>query len=154
MFNILIIDDVPDIHDSIKAIFETPNSKSKLDAFKKNKDESALETPSYHFASAMNGQEGVDKYNEKFNSNDPFDIIICDIRMPPGINGKETAERILKLNENALILFCSAYSDFREADLKSLSKGNNNINLISKPFSVDDIKILLKNMSVKVEKKS
>lgn len=146
MYKILIIDDLIDIHEAIKAPFQSNKKKSKLSGFKKESLKKTESAPDYTFDSSMNGQEGIDKYREQFEKGEKYDLIICDIRMPPGINGKETIERVFELNNEALVIFCSAYSDFKDSELRSISNNNDNIHTMGKPFSIDDVRNNIKYM--------
>ncbi len=91
---------------------------------------------------ALNGENGLDKYLEYYNNNEIYyDIVVTDIYMPK-MNGLELSKRILKQNPNQIIIVVSANDN--------LSKMINLINIginyfIQKPFSNESMmKVLLK----------
>ena len=43
----------------------------------------------------------------------PFDLVLLDMRMPPGIDGLETALGLREQNPNLPIIFFTAYSDYK-----------------------------------------
>lgn len=71
----------------------------------------AVENKGYHIvACAKDGEDGIEKYKQLHP-----DFVILDIIMP-GIDGLETAERILKEDEGARILMLSSLCDASTMD--------------------------------------
>jgi len=63
------------------------------------------------------GNEAVDLANQASQSGTPFDVIILDVRMPPGIDGVKAAERIREFDSAAPIIFVSGYSSMSIQDV-------------------------------------
>jgi len=113
---ILIIDDNSALHDSIKAAFDTPDSGASLSdledgLFGPEDTDETDENFNLEFTSAFQGEEGFNFYKEAFEKDEPFKVVICDMRMPPGWNGFQTIKAIGELDKNAIIFF--VYRFFR-----------------------------------------
>ena len=60
---------------------------------------------------AVNGQEGLDKYNTYFEQNNSYyDLIITDINMPI-MDGEELIREVGRINIEQVIIVISAYSE-------------------------------------------
>ena len=63
------------------------------------------------------GNEAVGLASQASRSGAPFDVIILDVRMPPGIDGVEAAKRIRDIDSTVPIILVSGYSDMSEQDI-------------------------------------
>ena len=89
----------------------------------------------YNVILAANGLEAVQKAKE-----DLPDVIILDIRMP-GIDGLEAFKKIKEALINVPVLFITA---FGSPDLAIEAMKEGAYNYITKPFDIDEIKILIR----------
>jgi CheY-like chemotaxis protein len=64
----------------------------------------------------------------------PFDVVILDIRMPPGINGVEAAQRIRELAPQVPIIFVTGYSDMTLEELKAQVPPGDKTRCMTKPI--------------------
>ena len=105
-----------------------------------------LESRGHEVKITKDGQSCVDAYMEEWkkirkgkNSQvvyTPFDVVIMDYRMPV-LDGMEAAKKILTTVPGQRIVFASAY--LKETLLDSLRHLNRIIELISKPFSLEQL---------------
>ena len=96
-----------------------------------------LSPEDYHVSFAKDGSEALEKW-----SNESFDLIIMDIRMP-GIDGMEALKRIRVLDMDTMIIMISAYGDM-DSVIDAMRLGANDF--FAKPFSsIDKIKLDIKN---------
>ena len=104
-----------------------------------------------NYQSVFQGEEGFKVFKKKLEEGHPYDLVICDMRMPPGWDGLKTMEEISKLNSNTMILLSSAYSDYNLTEVRE--KTNNvHIGLLEKPFKMDDvIDMILLKIEIKIE---
>lgn len=70
-----------------------------------------------------------------------YDLVISDVNMP-GLNGIELLERIKSVSPDTPVMMITAYSTTEQA-VEAIKYGA--YNYISKPFKVDEIKLLVKN---------
>ena len=93
------------------------------------------ETAQYRLQYANSGEQAIQKVEESLRSGTPFAVVLMDIRMPPGMNGLEAADRIRRMDSQIYIVFVSAYSDYSAEEMHQ--KIDKNMMLIHKPFSDD-----------------
>jgi len=79
------------------------------------------------------GDEAVDLTTQAIEAGTPFDVIILDVRMPPGINGVEAAELIRDVDTTVPIIFLSGYSDIPKKEIDKRVPPPNRVHFISKP---------------------
>jgi len=90
----------------------------------------------YNAKIARGGEEGI-RLLKKYGAS----LVILDMIMPPGINGKETYEQMLKINPNQKAIISTGYSE--NEDVKEvLSMGASA--MLSKPYTVEKIGITIK----------
>lgn len=86
---------------------------------------------SYDIAEASNGREALKKFR-----NEPFDLVIMDIKMP-GTHGLEAIERIRDKNKEIPIIICSAY---RLLEDDFVVKTSDVAAFFTKPIDIDEMK--------------
>ena len=57
------------------------------------------------------GKDAVRLYEEAMNRGEPFLAVIMDMIIPGGMDGKETAKKILRIHPEAKLIMASGYSD-------------------------------------------
>lgn len=85
------------------------------------------------------GSEAVAAASEAKLNDRPFDVVILDIRMPPGISGAEAGARIRHIDQEVPIVFVSGYSDVSEDDLKSRIAPQSKLYFYRKPLSFGEL---------------
>lgn len=143
---ILIIDDEPAMHDSYRQCF-APASGGSLDAMAAElfgdddapAPASADDAPDFALTHAMQGLDGVSEVEKALADGNPFAVAFIDIRMPPGIDGRETAKRIRALDPDINLVIVTGYSDFSPIEIAKVAGPADKIFYIAKPFEVDEI---------------
>ena len=143
---ILIIDDEPAMHDSYRQCF-APASGGSLDAMAAElfgdddapAPASADDAPDFALTHAMQGLDGVGEIEKALADGNPFAVAFIDIRMPPGIDGRETAKRIRALDPDINLVIVTGYSDFSPIEIAKVAGPADKIFYIAKPFEVDEI---------------
>jgi len=90
----------------------------------------------YQVEFARNGQEAIDLYSSAKEGGKPFKSVIMDLTIPGGMGGKETIEKLTKIDPDVKAVVSSGYSsdpimgNFREYGFRGC---------VAKPYRVEDI---------------
>jgi CheY-like chemotaxis protein len=63
----------------------------------------------YEVDFAVDGDEAIQRYKEAMNSKKPFDAIILDLTVKGGMGGKETIQKLTKIDPNVVAIVSSGY---------------------------------------------
>jgi diguanylate cyclase (GGDEF)-like protein len=69
----------------------------------------------------------------------PFELAFLDMRMPPGIDGKETARLIRAADANVHIVMVTGYSDYTPSDVAEVAGPADKLGYLAKPFEMAEI---------------
>jgi DNA-binding NtrC family response regulator len=94
----------------------------------------ALESMGLEIDSAMNGEEALDKVNQK-----EFGLILLDLKMP-GMDGMEVLKRVSEIRPDIRIIIITAHGTIESA-IDAMKLGA--VDFIQKPFSPDEIRELV-----------
>ncbi len=81
------------------------------------------------------GQDAVDRVQDAVDARQPFDVVILDIRMPPGIDGVEAGSRIRAIDGDVEIVFVSGFSDIPIDELRRRVPPRTQLHYFNKPIS-------------------
>jgi len=81
----------------------------------------------YHVLEASTGNEALKVWNEHKGQ---VDLLLTDMVMPEGMNGRELADKLKKLKANLKIIYTSGYS----AEVTGSDLGQRNIRFLQKPY--------------------
>ncbi|MGA1165201.1 MAG: adenylate/guanylate cyclase domain-containing protein, partial [bacterium] len=84
------------------------------------------------------GLLGLDEAVRANKIGQPFSIAFIDMRMPPGIDGLETAERLVTIDPFIEIVIVTAYSDTSRQNMAD-QLGDSRFLLLKKPFDPDEL---------------
>lgn len=145
---ILIVDDEPAVHDSYRRSFAPVVRDDALvamatelygDANADGGRGADHARPVFDCVHRDQGLEAVEDVRRAVAAGDPFPVAFIDIRMPPGIDGKETAQRIRAIDPDINIVIVTGYSDFSPADICKVAGPADKIFYIAKPFEVAEV---------------
>lgn len=150
---IIIIDDNPNIFKDFKTILLEDSTSAELDTlaseyFGESNKKSALQH-NYILEYASQGKTGVEKIKDAVLNNAPFALAFIDMRMPPGLDGLETTERIWKEDPDIQIVICSAYSDYTRDEIISRVGHNDKLLILKKPFASAEVSQLASALTEK-----
>ncbi len=158
---ILIADDNRDIHYDIKYILDSSSDEIedyqetrllKEELFGKTaispKSERVIDIK-YRIDDAYQGEEAVKMVKTAKESGDPYSLVFMDVRMPPGIDGIETIERIWTIDSNVGVVICTAFSDYSWDQIITKLGQNDNLLFLRKPFDNVSLKQVALTMTTK-----
>ena len=91
--------------------------------------------PVFEVVSCNQGVDAIDLAEKAANEGHPFDVVILDVRMPPGIDGVEAGSQIRKMDSEVEIVFVTGFSDVRRADLERRVPPPMKLHYFNKPIS-------------------
>ena len=144
---VLIADDEQALLDTYQVFLEPESGPSGelLDKFQQlvelageEGEEKGLELTLVH-----QGEEAIAAVVEAKKSSDPFAVAVLDMRMPPGIDGLETAARLREIDPNIHIVIVTAYSDYSSDQIRGVL--HHDMLFYHKPFSQAEIRQVVFN---------
>lgn len=144
---ILVIDDDPAILDMYESVLlpADKTSDDKLvqqanELFDSHFTESKAEAwqSTLQIIKAIQGEIGIDCVKKEIESDLPIALAFIDVRMPPGMDGVETAKEILKIDPKIEIVFVTAYSDKTRQDMEA-TLHNRRFFYLRKPHHPDEL---------------
>lgn len=91
--------------------------------------------PQFEVVSCRQGEEAIQAAEKAAGEGQPFDVVILDVRMPPGIDGVEAGSRIRALDPDVEIVFVSGYSDVPREELERRVPPPMKLHYFNKPIS-------------------
>lgn len=121
----------------------TPVESLEKELFGKAIDEGA----SVSVTVCSQGDEAVDTFEKARHDGEPFDLVVLDVRMPPGISGVEAAEKIRLSDKEVPIIFVSGYSDVAIPNLEERVPPANKMCYVEKPIQLSELADLIMEMA-------
>jgi len=98
-------------------------------------DTATEKEPKFDITACNQGGDAI-KYAEAAQSDGkPFDVVILDVRMPPGIDGVEAGSQIRKMDPNVEIVFVTGFSDLPFKELQQRVPPSMHLHYFNKPLS-------------------
>ncbi|HEX4693181.1 GGDEF domain-containing response regulator [Sphingomonas sp.] len=145
---ILIVDDEPAMHDSYRRCFApVENAGAEVlsgmaaelfgdDAPTPPAIDDVIDFDAVH---CMQGLDAVAEVEASIAQGVPFAVAFIDVRMPPGIDGKETAARIRAIDPNINLVIVTGFSDFSPIEISKAAGPADKIFYIAKPFEIAEV---------------
>lgn len=112
-------------------------------------DDDASPSETYEFASAHQGQEAIDLVVRELAENRRFSAVFLDVRMPPGLNGVETAAKLWQIDKDLEIVLCTALSSSFWEDTQKTLGLTDQLLILKKPFDGLEVRQLALALSRK-----
>ncbi len=141
------------MHESYRQCFKTSQAEGSASALTAmaaelfGDDEPEQTSPSpdpadpaaFECAHFMQGLDAVAAVRDSILAGARYAVAFIDVRMPPGIDGKETARRIRALDPDINLVIVTGYSDFSPLDISRAAGPADKIFYIAKPFQAEEV---------------
>lgn len=142
---ILVADDDERVLDCYREAFgeeEQTNQMKALDALAAELFDTGKNIkvePKFDVVACSQGEEAIKVVEKAVEQGEPFDVVILDVRMPPGIDGVEAGSRIRKFDPDVEIVFVSGYSDIPFEELQKRVPPPMHLHYFNKPLSFSQL---------------
>ncbi len=143
---VLIADDDENILEAYREAFSEPDSTRAMRAL----DELAAELfeedandeeeePHFDVVACSQGDDAISLAKRAADGGEPFDVIILDVRMPPGSDGVEVGSQIRELDPDVEIVFVTGFSDVPLEELQRRVPPPMKLHYFNKPLSLSQL---------------
>lgn len=148
---ILLVDDVPSIHQDFRKILSPQSTAEKLHDIEAAVFGTAtLPAPSgFELDSAYQGDEGVALARAAVEAGRPYAMAFVDMLMPPGLDGVETIEQLWRIDPQIQVVICTAYSDHPWQEVLRRLDAQDRLLVVKKPFDMIEIGQLARALTAK-----
>ncbi|MES3003837.1 MAG: ATP-binding protein [Pseudomonadota bacterium] len=148
---ILLVDDMPSIHDDFRKIFAPQSARPELNEAEDAMFGEAASKPCGNFEldCAYQGQEGAAKVEASLQAGLPYAMAFVDMRMPPGWNGVETIERLWQIDPRLQVVICTAHADQPWEEILERLDVRDRLLIVKKPFDMIEVSQLARSLTAK-----
>jgi signal transduction histidine kinase len=134
---ILVIDDNCSIHEDFRKVFGGlyHEGSAEIEAAFFGDKLPEIVPPDFHVDYALQGADGVEVFHAAHASGAPHAVAFLDVRMPPGMDGIETAQRLWEIDPDLQIVICSAYTDYSWEEMAARLGYQDRLLILKKPFA-------------------
>src|SRR5690606_4856679 len=149
---ILVVDDNPKIHEDFCKILSPRSAPSQLlqaEAELFGTAEPVDGSLDFEIHSAYQGDRALPLVERAVENGTPVAVAFVDIRMPPGLNGVETARELWSIDPRLQLVLCTAYSDYSWEEMVAELGARGGFLILKKPFDSIEVRQLARALSEK-----
>ncbi len=152
---VLVVDDNRAIHDDFRKLLgsSAPSELNALEAELFGAAAPGAASAGFHYAvdSAYQGEEALAQVARARAEGKPYSMAFVDVRMPPGIDGVETATRLFAQDPEIEVVLCTAYADHSWDEILARVGATDRLLILKKPFDTIEARQLAQALSMKCE---
>ena len=140
---VLVIDDTPSIHQDFHRLLSGSEEGASLAELRSTVFGKQPPRPKgYRFEvdSAFQGEEGLRRVGAALKEGRPYAVAFVDVRMPPGMDGVETTERLWREDPDLQVVLCSAYTDYSWEQVTQRLGISQRLLILHKPFQSIEVR--------------
>jgi signal transduction histidine kinase/DNA-binding NarL/FixJ family response regulator len=156
---ILIVDDQEDLRQQVAKMLRTKSSggsttslieqiRSRISKGRESNTSSQVDVQ-YEVDTVGQGRDAYDLVKDSFTKHKPYALMFLDMRMPPGWDGLETAQRIRSIDKEIQIVIMTAYADHEQREIAEKIGEPDKLIYIKKPFHPEEVRQLALAMTEK-----
>ena len=151
---ILVADDLPSIHEDYRKILASPAPARPPVAgfadFAPHLAAAAHEPmATFDVECVLQGEDALRAATAARAAGKPFSVAFLDVRMPPGIDGVETARLLREADPELQIVLCTAYSAYSLGDIARRFPESDGLLILKKPFDPVEVQQLARSLGRK-----
>jgi two-component system, sensor histidine kinase and response regulator len=148
---ILLIDDMPSIHEDFRKILGAAQATDALDQAEATMFGWPVQPrhDDYELDSAYQGREGAAMVETAQREGRPYAMAFVDMRMPPGWDGVETIEAIWRIDPQLQVVICTAHSDHPWEEVLVRLDVRDRLLIVKKPFDMIEVSQLARTLTTK-----
>ena len=136
---VLVVDDNRSIHADFRKILAAPAESSEAASLEAVLFDDAAPEPGraplrFELDSAYQGLEALDLVARARAEARPYAMVFMDVRMPPGLDGVETTEKLWTIDPDVQVVICTAYSDYSWDTMIRRLGHSDKLLILKKPF--------------------
>ena len=90
----------------------------------------------HNVALASKGSQALEMYRRSMDSGNKYDVVILDLTIPGGMGGRETSEKLLEMDRDAVLIVSSGYST---APVMADYRSHGFSGVLAKPYTMDEL---------------
>jgi two-component system, NtrC family, sensor kinase len=147
---ILVIDDMPSIHEDFRRVLVPTHSSASLDEAEGVLfGATAAPGMSFELGCASSGEEGLRLLRAAAMERQPYALAFVDMRMPAGWDGVRTIEELWREDSELQVVICTAYSDNPLEQALSRLGSPDRLLVLKKPFDPIEVTQLARALVAK-----
>ncbi|HYO55577.1 hybrid sensor histidine kinase/response regulator [Archangium sp.] len=151
---VLVIDDTPSIHQDFRRLLSVGEGDTSLADLRTTLFGTHPPRPKgYRFEvdSAFQGEEGLQRVGAALKEGRPYALAFVDVRMPPGMDGVETTERLWREDPDLQVVLCSAHTDYSWEQVVQRLGISQRLLILHKPFDSIEVRQMAHALAEKWE---
>ncbi len=142
---VLVADDDERVLDCYREAFGDDEPTNRLRALDElaselfEPDQDVAEQPKFDIVACSQGEDAIRMAEAAAKRGKPFDVVILDVRMPPGIDGVEAGSRIRRFDPDVEIVFVTGFSDIPLDELRRRVPPPARLHYFNKPLSFSQL---------------
>jgi CheY-like chemotaxis protein len=148
---VLVVDDDAGVLETYRTILTGENLLEELGKefsglLNGIEDEESPIKDQYDLLLVNSGEKAIHAHAEVLSQGQQVAVALVDMRMPPGMNGLETAVALRKQDPNIYIVIITAYSDYNIDEIQGALQ--HDFILLSKPVDPEEFRQITRNAAV------
>ena len=143
---VLIADDDEHILAAYREAFSEPGATREMQALDalaaelfETDEKNTQEDTCFNVVACSQGDDAISLARRAADGGEPFDVVILDVRMPPGIDGVEAGSQIRELDPDVEIIFVTGFSDVPLEELQRRVPPPMKLHYFNKPLSLSQL---------------